>query len=75
MYLTNHTADKVKLAYTFVEHLRHNWRKLSDDKKDELLREISNLTNLQLVEVKYESKINNNDDHRTKAIRRAELGV
>lgn len=75
MYLTNHTADKVKLANTFVEHLRHNWRKLSDDKKDELLREISNLTNLQLVEVKYESKINNEDDQRTKAIRRAELGV
>jgi len=57
MYLTNYTADKVKLAYTFVEHLRHNWRRLSDDKRDELLREISELTNVTLVVQNYESKL------------------
>lgn len=58
MYLSNYTADKVRLAYTFVEHLRVNWRRLDDSKKDELLREISDLINVTLVEQKYESKMN-----------------
>lgn len=79
MYLTNYTADKVKLAYTFVEHLRHNWRKLTDDKKDELLREISDLVNVTLVEQRYESKMNTQEVEkyvkRNKATRRAKLGA
>jgi len=41
MYLTNYTADKVKVAYTFAEHLRHNWRMLSEEKKLELVNEIT----------------------------------
>lgn len=77
MYLTNHTADKVKLAYMYVEHLRHNWRKLDDTKKDQLIKEISDLLNIQFIEQRFESKINNTLDNEPyyKAIRRAELGV
>ena len=77
MYLTNHTADKVKLAYMYVEHLRHNWRKLDDTKKDQLIKEISDLLNIQFIEQRFKSKINNTLDNEPhyKAIRRAELGV
>lgn len=58
MYLTNHTADKVKLAYMYVEHLRHNWRKLDDTSKDNLIKEISDLLNIQFIEQRFESKLN-----------------
>lgn len=58
MYLTNHTADKVKLAYMYVEHLRHNWRKLDDTSKDSLIKEISDLLNIQFIEQRFESKLN-----------------
>lgn len=77
MYLTNYTADRVKLAYTFAEHLRHNWRKLSDSKKDDLLKEITGLLDVRLLEEKYESRINKiqSDGTYDKALRRAELGL
>lgn len=77
MYLTNYTADRAKLAYTFAEHLRHNWRVLSDDKKDELLKEITDLLNVQLIEQKYESRIDKIESDGTydKALRRAKLGL
>ena len=77
MYLTNYTADRVRLAYTFAEHLRHNWRELSDSKRDELLKEITELTNVRLIEQQYESKIDKIESDGTfdKALRRAKLGV
>ena len=77
MYLTNYTADRVRLAYTFAEHLRHNWRMLSDSKRDVLLKEITDLINVQLIEQQYESKIDKIESDGTydKALRRAKLGV
>ncbi len=77
MYLTNYTADRVKLAYTFAEHLRHNWRVLSDSKKDELLKEITGLLDVRLIEEKYESRIDKiqSDGTYDKALRRAKLGL
>ena len=77
MYLTNYTADRVKLAYTFAEHLRHNWRVLSDSKKDELLKEITGLLDVRLIEDKYESRIDKikSDGTYDKALRRAKLGL
>ncbi len=77
MYLTNYTADRVKLAYTFAEHLRHNWRVLSDSKKDELLKEITGLLDVRIIEEKYESRIDKikSDGTYDKALRRAELGL
>ena len=77
MYLTNYTADRVKLAYTFAEHLRHNWRVLSDGKRDELLKEITELINVQFIEQQYESRIGKikSDGTYDKALRRAELGL
>jgi len=77
MYLTNYTADRVKLAYTFAEHLRHNWRVLSDSKKDELLKEITGLLDVRIIEEKYESRIDKikSDGTYNKALRRAKLGL
>ena len=77
MYLTNYTADRVRLAYTFAEHLRHNWRELSDSKRDVLLKEITDLINVQLIEQQYESKIDKIESDGTydKALRRAKLGL
>jgi len=77
MYLTNYTADRVKLAYTFAEHLRHNWRVLSDSKKDELLKEITGLLDVRIIEEKYESRIDKikSDGTYDKALRRAKLGL
>jgi len=75
MYLTNYTADKVKVAYTFAEHLRHNWRMLSEEKKLELVNEITSLLNVQFIEQRYESKINASNEQADKTIRRAKLGV
>ena len=77
MYLTNYTADRVKLAYTFAEHLRHNWRVLSDSKKDELLKEITGLLDVRIIEEKYESRIDKIqiDGTYDKALRRAKLGL
>ena len=77
MYLTNYTADRVRLAYTFAEHLRHNWRVLSDSKKDELLKEITGLLDVRIIEEKYESRIDKikSDGTYNKALRRAKLGL
>ena len=77
MYLTNYTADRVKLAYTFAEHLRHKWRVLSDSKKDELLKEITGLLDVRIIEEKYESRIDKikSDGTYDKALRRAKLGL
>jgi hypothetical protein len=77
MYLTNYTADRVKLAYTFAEHLRHNWRVLSDGKRDALLKEIAELTNVQFIEQQYDSRIDKiqSDGTYDKALRRAKLGL
>lgn len=57
MYLTNYTTDKVKLAYMYVEHLRSNWRELDDDRKQALLKQISELTNVDFIVEQYESKL------------------
>ena len=75
MYLTSYTADKVKVAYTFVEHLRLNWRKLDDGAKDQLLKEISDLLNIQFTEQRFQSKINASNEQTDKTIRRSKLGV
>jgi hypothetical protein len=77
MYLTNYTAARVRLAYTFAEHLRHNWRELSDSKKAELLKEITGLLDVRIIEEKYESRIDKiqSDGTYDKAIRRAKLGL
>lgn len=56
-YLTNYTTDKVRLAYMYVEHLRHNWRELDDTKKQKLLQQISELTNVDFIVEQYESKL------------------
>ena len=56
-FLTNYTTDKVKLAYMYVEHLRHNWRELDDTKKQKLLQQISELTNVDFIVEQYESKL------------------
>ena len=75
MFLTNYTADKVKLAYTFAEHLRHNWRMLDDVKKDEILNEITRLLNVDFVETRIESKLDKiKSDGKYKASRRPKLG-
>lgn len=75
MFLTNYTADKVKLAYTFAEHLRHNWRMLDDGKKDELLNEITRLLNVDFVETTIESKLDKIESNgKYKASRRPKLG-
>jgi hypothetical protein len=76
MYLTNYTADKVKLAYTFAEHLRHNWRMLDDGKKDELLNEITRLLNVDFVETRIESKLDKiaSNGKYNKTSRRPKLG-
>ena len=75
MYLTNYTADKVTVAYTFIEHLRHNWRKLDDEAKDNLLKEISDLLNIQFSQQSFESKINAKNEQADKTTRRAKLGL
>ena len=75
MYLTNYTADKVKVAHTFVEHLRLNWRMLSEEKKLELVNEITSLLNVQFIEQRYESKINVSNEQADKTTRRSKLGV
>ena len=76
MYLTNYTADKVKLAYTFAEHLRLNWRMLDDGKKEELLNEITRLLNVDFVETRIESKLDKiaSNGKYNKTARRAKLG-
>ena len=56
-YVTNYTTDKVRLAYMYVEHLRHNWRELDDTKKQKLLQQISELTNVDFIVEQYESKL------------------
>jgi len=50
---------------------------LSDSKRDELLKEITDLTNVQLIEQQYESRIDKIESDGTydKALRRAKLGV
>jgi len=77
MYLTNYTADKVKLAHTFVEHLRYNWRKLDDGAKEKLLKEISDLLNIQFTEQSFESKLDKIEPNEEyyKAIRRARVAA
>ena len=57
MYLTNYTTDKVKLAYMYVENLRHNWAQLDDDRKLALLKQISELTNVDFIVEQYDSKL------------------
>ena len=56
-FLTNYTTDKVKLAYMYVENLRHNWAQLDDDRKLALLKHISELTNVDFIVEQYESKL------------------
>ena len=56
-YLTNYSTDKVRLAYMYVEHLRHNWRELDDTRKQKLLQQISELTNVDFIVEQYESKL------------------
>jgi len=75
MFLTNYTADKVRLAYTFAEHLRHNWRMLDDGKKDELINEITSLLNVDFIETRIESKLDKiESDGKYKTPRRPKLG-
>lgn len=58
----------------YVEHLRLNWRKLDIPARDQLLKQISDLLNIQFIEERYESKINKvSNEQRDKAIRWQEL--
>ena len=41
----------------YVEHLRSNWRELDDTKKQKLLQQISELTNVDFIVEQYESKL------------------
>lgn len=57
MFLTNYTTDKVKLAYMYVEMLRSNWGNLDDKRKLQLLKQISELTNVDFITQEFESKL------------------
>jgi hypothetical protein len=57
MFLTNYTTDKVKLAFMYVEMLRSNWGTLDDERKQQLLKQISELTNVDFITQEYESKL------------------
>ena len=57
MFLTNYTTDKVKLAFMYVEMLRSNWGTLDDKRKQQLLKQISELTNVDFITQEYESKL------------------
>jgi hypothetical protein len=57
MFLTNYTTDKVKLAFMYVEMLRSNWGTLDDERKLQLLKQISELTNVDFITQEYESKL------------------
>ena len=57
MFLTNYTTDKVKLAYMYVEMLRSNWSTLDDERKLQLLKQISELTNVDFITQEFESKL------------------
>jgi len=56
-FLTNYTTDKVKLAFMYVEMLRSNWSNLDDKRKQQLLKQISELTNVDFITQEYESKL------------------
>jgi hypothetical protein len=56
-FLTNYTTDKVKLAFMYVEMLRSNWSNLDDERKQQLLKQISELTNVDFITQEYESKL------------------
>ena len=56
-FLTNYTTDKVKLAFMYVEMLRSNWGNLDDKRKQQLLKQISELTNVDFITQEYESKL------------------
>ena len=57
MFLTNYTTDKVKLAFMYVEMLRSNWGNIDDKRKQQLLKQISELTNVDFITQEYESKL------------------
>ena len=57
MFLTNYTTDKVTLAFMYVEMLRSNWSNLDDKRKQQLLKQISELTNVDFITQEYESKL------------------
>jgi len=57
MFLTNYTTDKVKLAFMYVEMLRSNWGNLDDKRKQQLLKQISELTNVDFITQEFESKL------------------
>ena len=57
MFLTNYTTDKVKLAFMYVEMLRSNWGTLDDERKQQLLKQISELTNVDFITQEYDSKL------------------
>jgi hypothetical protein len=57
MFLTNYTTDKVKLAFMYVEMLRSNWSNLDDKRKQQLLKQISELTNVDFITQEFESKL------------------
>jgi hypothetical protein len=57
MFLTNYTTDKVKLAFMYVEMLRTNWSNLDDKRKQQLLKQISELTNVDFITQEFESKL------------------
>lgn len=57
MFLTNYTTDKVKLAFMYVEMLRSNWGTLDDKRKLQLLKQISELTNVDFITQEFESKL------------------
>ena len=57
MFLTNYTTDNVKLAFMYVEMLRSNWSNLDDERKQQLLKQISELTNVDFITQEYESKL------------------
>lgn len=56
-FLTNYTTDKVKLAFMYVEMLRSNWSNLDDERKQQLLKQISELTNVDFITQEFESKL------------------
>ena len=56
-YLTNYTTHKVKLAYMYSEWLRLNWRNLPEERIEQLLSQISELTNVDFITQQYESKL------------------
>lgn len=81
VYFSSYTADRVKLARTYVEILRHKRQVLNEGQVQSLLDEISDILDVNYTVTQYESKMNNEKitkrelQREATALRRAKLGL